>query len=244
MIKSICFPVPNLSWVTKGKFGISEEEMLIVIKVCRPRCTYFGCGKLLIADWLVVSHFVKEGIKKKITVALSFFSLLGSWQFLTYSHQSRDKSTLGILKGFILCRESQQSIETSFCRMRRRGRVFLHLIFTHSRSQGYNRSAVLFLSWRGSKWHSTKSCLYSLTPFIFRAYKTSKVSIKWIFFNSWQSLLYLGSLLGALSLSLSLSLFLAGYIVHACWVQLTVAVLSSLIYKFKFRKCWELFLFE
>ncbi len=154
--------------------------------------------------WLVSCLTFGQGRdkKKKKTVALSFFSLLGSWQFFTYSHQSRDKSTLGILKGFILCREGQQSTETSFCRMRRRGRVFLHLIFTHSRSQGYNRSAVLFLSWRGSKWHSTKSCLYSLTPFIFRAYKTSKVSIKWIFFNSWQSLLYLGSLLGSLSLSL------------------------------------------
>ncbi len=35
-----------------------------------------------------------------------------SWQFLAHSHQSRDKFTFSLLKGFILCREGQQSTET------------------------------------------------------------------------------------------------------------------------------------
>ncbi len=51
--------------------------MLIVIKVCRPRCTYFGCGKLLIADWSVVSHLVKEGIKKSKNCCSVFFFFAG-----------------------------------------------------------------------------------------------------------------------------------------------------------------------
>ncbi len=47
-----------------------------------------------------------------LEMCLSMERLLLSWHFLTYSHQSRAKSTLGILKGFILCREGQQSTET------------------------------------------------------------------------------------------------------------------------------------
>ncbi len=49
IIKDFCFTVPNLSWVTKGPFGIPEDtEVLIVIKACRLTCVY--TGGLLIAS--------------------------------------------------------------------------------------------------------------------------------------------------------------------------------------------------
>ncbi len=76
-----------------------------------------------------------------------------SWQFLSHSHQSRDKFTFSLLKGFILCREGQQSTEThTFSAECDRGVgggggvVLLRHISTQSRLQGYNRAAVLFLS--------------------------------------------------------------------------------------------------
>ncbi len=68
-----------------------------------------------------------------------------SWQFLTYSHQSRDKSTLSLLKGLFSAEKVNSHTDTSFCRMRRRGRALLRLIFTHSRLLGYNRAQYFSL---------------------------------------------------------------------------------------------------
>ncbi len=71
-----------------------------------------------------------------------------SWQFLAHSHQSRDKFTFSLLKGFILCREGQQSTEThtfsAECAGGGGGGLCSSAIYPHS--QGYNRAAVLFLS--------------------------------------------------------------------------------------------------
>ncbi len=55
IIKDFCLPVPNLSSVTKGPFGIPKgTKWLIVIKACRPSCVYIG-GMLIVtpfAQWL------------------------------------------------------------------------------------------------------------------------------------------------------------------------------------------------
>ncbi len=70
-------------------------------------------------------------IRLAVTFMLSSRASNTAFNVLTYSHQSRDKSTLGILKGFILCREGHT--DTSFCRMR-------FSLYSHTR--GYRGTIV------------------------------------------------------------------------------------------------------
>ncbi len=75
-----------------------------------------------------------------------------SWQFLAHSHQARDKCTFSLLKGFILCREGQQSTETHVSvECEQRGRAASPSYIFTDKVTGLQSFTVLFLTWHTRK---------------------------------------------------------------------------------------------
>ncbi len=71
-----------------------------------------------------------------------------SWQFFTYSHQSRDKFTLSLLKGVLFAKKVSSHTDTRVAaECDKRGGC--STLYSHT--QGYRVAAVLFFTWSGSK---------------------------------------------------------------------------------------------
>ncbi len=96
----------------------------------------------------------------------------GNWQF--YSHQSRDKSTLSLLKGLFSAEKVKSHTDThKFLQSATKGEG-ASLPYIHTlKVTGLQWCTVLFLTW-----HTRKSF----------ALHTHKISIKWIFLNTLKAL--------------------------------------------------------